>query len=474
MDIAIMMAFAIYFCIVFTIGYFAYLQSKNAAGYNLGGRSLGPWVTAIAAHASDMSSWLFMGFPAAIYATGTLEIWTAISLTFFMYLNWKIIAPRIRILTEQYNAMTLSSFFEKHFADTKGLLRITSSSLCLFFFTVYISANLIAMGRLFEAALGLPYALSIMIGVVAIFFVLLGGFSSVSWIDFFQGIFLLGVIIFVPLYALWLLSASANPLGIVESIRTYAATNHLSLSLFPRWNKHDMFALLNAIIWGLGYFGQPHIITKFMGIRDVNDVKEAQYIGISWQIITLSAAVLVGFVGMLYFPAGMANNEYIFIDLVREILPSFVVGFVLCAIMASTLNVMGAQVLASVSTLSEDLLKPYCKGLQDKAVLYISRLSVVVICLISMLIAYHNKNTNTFSLIKYAWTGLGCTFGPLMLASVSGWRATTQGAFYCILTGGLCAALWPILDIPIPAMIPGFLGGFIALVWVRFDLTNKI
>ena len=469
MNMLMLIAFAIYLSILLVIGYAAYMRSRNAADFALGGRSSGPWVTAIAAHASDMSGWLFMGFPAMIYATGTLQIWTAISLTFFMYLNWKIVAPRIRVLSEKYNAMTLSTFFEKHFGDTNGLLRVTSALFCLYFFTIYISANLITLGLLFESAFGLSYTLGICIGTLVVFYVLLGGFLSISWIDFFQGLFLLAAIIFVPSYALYMLPATAQ--GILPSIRDFASIKQISLNIFPQLNKHDLYIVLGEVIWGLGYFGQPHIITKFMGIRDVTTIKKAQWIGLSWQAITLTAAVLVGFVGMLYFPNGLAKNEFIFIYLVQQLLPTFVAGLVLCAILATAINVMGAQVLVSASVLSEDLFRPFFKKLTDKAIVLISRLSVIGICALSLLIAYHNHNIGIFALVKYAWTGLGCTFGPLMLASVCGVRTSVQGAFYCILAGGIAAALWPLLNTPIPAMIPGFLGGFAAIFLML--KTNK-
>lgn len=463
MNILTLIAFAIYLSILLVIGFIAYQRSKNSADFTLGGRSLGPWVTAIAAHASDMSGWLFMGFPAVIYATGTLQIWTAVSLVFFMYLNWKIIAPRIRVLTEKYNALTLPTFFEKHFNDVKGTLRITSAMFCLFFFTVYISANLITMGRLFESAFGLSYPIGICIGVLVVFYVLLGGFLSISWIDFFQGLFLLVAIIFVPCYAIFALPPQAAPAGIWTTITNFAAENNRSLNFFPELNSHDLLIVLSEIIWGLGYFGQPHIITKFMGIRDVTSIKKAQWIGLSWQIITLSAAVLVGFVGMLYFPQGLLNNDFIFINLVQKLLPTMLAGFVLCAILATSINVMGAQVLVSASVLSEDLFGPFFHTLNDKVIMHISRLSILGICGVSLLIAYLNPHIGIFGLVKYAWTGLGCTFGPLMLASVCGMRTTNKGAFYCILTGGGAAALWPLLSTPIPAMIPGFIGGFTAI-----------
>lgn len=467
MDMSIIVAFAIYLTVLLVIGYLAYLQSRNAADFTLGGRTLGPWVTAIAAHASDMSGWLFMGFPAAIYATGTLEIWTAISLTFFMYLNWKIVAPRIRILSEEHQALTLSTFFEKHWGDVKGLLRVTSALFCLYFFTVYISANLITLGRLFESAFGLSYGLGIIIGALVVFYVLLGGFFSVSWIDFFQGLFLLGVIIFVPLYAIYKLPLAAAPQGLLPAIQNFAALKNISLNFFPQLTQHDLLAVLNAIIWGLGYFGQPHIITKFMGIRNVKDIKEAQRIGISWQIITLGAAVLVGFVGMLYFPNGLKHNDFIFITLVQQLLPTLIAGFVLCAILATAINVMGAQVLVSASTLSEDLFRPCFKKLSDTAVVYISRISVLGICGLSLVIAYYNQDVSLFGLVKYAWTGLGCTFGPLMLSSSYGLKSNRQGAFLCILIGGATAALWPALNTQIPAMLPGFMGGLVALLLYR-------
>ena len=467
MNLYLISAFALYTLCLVGIGFFGYYKNKKSADFALGGRSLGYWVTALAAHASDMSGWLFMAFPATIYAGGLVGAWTAISLTAFMYLNWKFIAPRVRVATEQHKSLTLSSFFEAVSHDKTGYVRITSALLCLFFFTFYISANLAALGLLFESVFGIDYVIGIIIGFFVIFYVLLGGFVSISWIDFCQGIFLLGVIILVPLVA-------CMHVGGVSAIIATAAAKNVSLTILPECSWLGMQEILTSLVWGLGYFGQPHIITKFMGIKNVHEMKKAQIIGLSWQVLALSGALCVGLVGIAFFPHGLVDNQFIFIEMVKALFHPFFVGLILCAVLATAINVIGAQVLVSASVLAEDFYRkiiPVAQVNKEKRIALVSRLSVAVICFIASLIAYCNASVNINALVFYAWTGLGCTFGPLLIVSLYRRSVHYLAALTGILCGGLIAAVWPYCCASIPAMLPGFFLGLSSILIVDKLLT---
>jgi sodium/proline symporter len=464
-------AFAIYFSIIGVIGFLAYLRSTKTGDFALGGRSLNYWVTALATHASDMSGWLFMGFPATIYAAGLLEAWVAIGLTGFMLLSWILVAPALRRLTAYHNVRTLSSFFEKRFNDSSGMLRIISALFCLLFFTFYISANFAVLGHLFESIFGLNYLTGIIIGFFIVFYVLLGGFLSIAWIDCFQGIFLFLAIILVPVVAFF-------HVGGFAAITSSALTRGISLTLIPHtWNDF-VHAFILTTGWGLGYFGQPHIITKFMGIDNPDNIKKARYVGISWQLITMTAAVFVGIVGIAFFPRGLENNELIFIEMTKHLFHPFVAGLILCSIIASAINVTGAQVLSSASVIAEDFYKRWVnsKSSNEKSVTRASRIGVLVICAGAFLIAYANPGKKIFDLVQYAWTGLGATFGPLVLIALHTKVKSRYAALAGIIVGGVGAGLLPYSGLPLSAaaiMVLSFAASAIVIMLVdRMHINN--
>lgn len=466
----IIVAFGIYFAILGIIGFFAYLQSIKKGDFILGSRSLSYWVTALAAHASDMSGWLFMGFPATIYLQGLPAAWTAIGLIFFMYLNWKIVAPKLRTMTEHYRSATITSFFAQRFNDSNTtLLRIAGALACLIFFTLYISASFVALGYLFESIFSISYTTGIYFGVLVIFYILLGGYLSVAWIDFFQGIFLLCMILLVPTVAFF-------HIGSIQTIVTTAQLKNISLTFLPHSLSDAWAALLLASGWGLGYFGQPHIVTKFMGINDVTEMTKAQRVGLSWQTITLVAAICVGLVGIAFFPQGLSNSELIFVAMTKALFSPFFAGIILCAILASAINVIGAQVLASASILAEDFFKYFVRTKSESTARILeqwaSRLSVVVICFLAMLFAITNRQKTIYDLVLYAWTGLGCSFGPLMLVALHSKIRSTRAALTGIIIGGLVAGIWPHINTSIPAMIPGFALSF-AGIWLVAQLKTQ-
>lgn len=459
MEHSLIAAFATYFSMILVIGYLAYKKSSKAHGFTLGNRSLSFWVTALAAHASETSSFLFMALPSVIYTNGLIEGWTTIGLTFFMFLNWRFVAPKLRSATEKLHSNTLSSFFENRFNDKSGLLRIVSAVFCLLYLMFYIAAGLVAMGILFESIFGIPYIVGILLGTAIVFCTLLGGYLSISWIDFFQGMFLLATIIIVPLIAF-----SHCP-G-VSSILAAAQNHHISLSLLPdfSWLTIKKIILL-AVGWGLGYFGQPQILTKFMGISNVHEMRKAQWVGICWQTLSYLAAICVGLIGLAFFKDGAINSQLLFVGMAKQLFPQFIAGLILCAIIAAAINVMSAQVLVSASIIAEDFYKKSIahNNLSEKKIARISRVSVFGLCILAGTFAFFNHNKTIYDLTLYAWTGLGCSFGPLVLVSLHTRISNKYAALAGLIVGGVTAGIWPLINTTVPAMIIGFCASLVAI-----------
>lgn len=465
MNIYTLLAVLCYFTILLTIGILSYRRSLSASDFIIGGRSMNYWLTALAAHASDMSSWLFMGYPAVIFTGGLFNAWTAIGLLIFMYLNWQLIAPKIRIATEQYNSLTFSSFFEHRLSDTSGMIRIFTALISLFFYTIYISAGLVGLGLLIENLFGINYSIGILIGILIVIpYVFTGGYVTLAWIDLFQGIFLMCVIIFVPLYIL-------PKIGGWHSLTLAATNKHLPLSLFPDFSPKTWIEIIGMTAgWGLGYFGQPHIITKFMGIRNVDEISKSKWIGMSWMLLSLIAATLVGLVSIAYFTSGIDQPERVFIEMVRESFPHFIVGFLLCAVLAATINAMSSQVLVLSSNITEDFYKRiFRKTASSQELLIVARIGVIVVTLVAFVIAFEEIST-IYSLVLYAWSGLGASFGPLLIISLYFKTVNKYGAWCGILSGGVIAAVWPYFNqffpFSISALIPAFVISFLLILIV--------
>lgn len=464
--------FILYFLIVIGVALLSFKRQKSDADFVLGSRSLNFWLTALSAHASDMSSWLFLGYPALIFTTGLFSSWAAIGLTLFMFLNWHFIAPKIRTATEQTNSLTLSSYFENRFGDGSGSIRIISAVMSILFFTFYISSGLVGAGILVESLFGISYYIGISLGLfIVVAYVFVGGYRTVAWIDLFQGFFLLAVILIIPTLLLMKWGGFAP---VLKSV----AAKKLSTSLFPDFSPHTFKEILfNTFGWGLGYFGQPHILTKFMGIKKVSDMAKAKYLGISWQILALGAATLIGLMGIYIFPTGIQDPQNVILNIVKETLPPLFAGLVLCAILAATTNVMAAQILVVASNISEDLYKRiFRRDAQMKELLWISRASVLIIATLGFFIAYY-KISSIYSLVLYSWSGLGASFGPLLLLSLYRKGINKYGAFAGILVGGLTAAIWPYIDnilkSDMPSLIPGFFFSLIAIETLSFLARKK-
>jgi sodium/proline symporter len=462
MNIIMFSAFILYFFILLCIACYVHHKITTTSVFFTTRRSVNYLITAIATQASDMGSWLFLAFPAAVYDQGLFEVWTAIGLIFFMFLNWHFIAPRLRIMSEQSHSDTLSTFFEKQFGDRTGWISFMSTLFSLIFFTFYIAAGIVSLGRLFESAFDIHYHAGIVIGLcTAMLYTSIGGFVSTAYCYLFQGLFLLCMIILVPLTALFYIP------GMSSIITAYNA------HMFQFSFLHNMpLGILLAAGWGLGYFGQPHILVNFMSIDDPKKLSSAKIIGLTGQIIVLCAAVAIGLIALAFFPTPVANPELIYIIMTKSLCNPFIAGLAFCAIFAATLSIMYRHILISGSVIAADL---YHKIINPHAIpqqiIFITRIASFIVSLFALYIAWAGKAT-IYGLVHYAWAGLGSTFGPLVIAALYYKNNTRYGALAGLIVGGTTAALWPFTMINISPIIPGFSFNLITLYTVSF-LTKK-
>ncbi len=468
----LVISFLAYFAILLCIGIFAHKKQTSGTGFIMGNRSLNFWLTALSAHASDMSAWLFMGFPAAIFIGGLSKSWIAIGLLGGMFLNWQFISKKLRVESEKLDSYTMPTFFEKRFNDTSGTIRMLTAGISLFFLTAYLSAALIGMGHLFYSVFGIDYYLGLTIAsIVVMLYTFVGGFVTVAWTDLFQALFLLVVIVVVPFVAYFNL-----PEGFA-TVQSVAQVKNIALGFFEDTSFDTFLGIFFLATWGLGYFGQPHIITKFMGIKDASHLNKSKYVGMTWQLIALAGAAMIGFIGIGFFSGGLANPELVFIEMVKALFSPLIGGFIMCAFVAANLSTMDSMILVCASVFSEDLYKPiFHKEASQKQLLRMSRLGVILVSAISLFIAFR-QNSTVIEATRYAWAGLGCSFGPLLLMALYSRHTNRYGAIAGILVGGFFAAAWHwmrdyITVYPVPAEIPGFFLS-LASIYVVSLLTRK-
>ena len=459
---------AIYFIAMFSIGIYAYSATKgNVTGFMLGGRNLNPAVTALSAGASDMSGWMLLGLPGAMYISGLSSAWIALGLTLGAYLNYLLVAPRLRVFTELLDdAVTIPEYFERRFDDRGHLIRILSSVVIIIFFAIYTTSGVVAGGKLFESSFGLNYELGLFITAgVVVAYSTFGGFLAVSTTDFVQGCIMFLALILVPIVTL-------NQIGSV------AQTQHYLMELSPAMltlGGGSLLGILSAASWGLGYFGQPHIIVRFMAIRSVREIKVARRIGMSWMIISLTGAIAVGLVGAAYIKSidgNLSDPETIFIFLSNTLFDPLVSGFLLAAILAAIMSTISSQLLVTSCSLTEDIYHTFLrKKANDTELVLVGRFSIVAVALLAIFLA-HNRDSSILSLVSNAWAGFGAAFGPVVLLSLFWARMTRQGALAGILVGASAVLFWIYGDFTInnqtPSdyiyeIVPGFFAGVIAI-----------
>jgi len=474
--ITIAIVFILYLVLMVAIGLKFYSKTSNLNDYFLGGRNLGSWLTALSAQASDMSGWLLIGLPGTAYViyTGTSEaIWTAVGLVIGTYLNWLFVAKRLRKYTEvSGNSITIPDFLENRFKDSKHILRIISAVFIVIFFLVYTSSQFSAGAKLFSTVFGLNYTTGLILGAaIIVSYTALGGFSAVCWTDAIQGGIMFFALLAVPFMAMHEMG------GIGEVSTRLAQLTPESLGFFPMKNGAiDSMLLASGLGWGLGYFGQPHILARFMAIQSPDMIRKSRIIAMIWVIITLTAAVAIGVIGKAYMP-DLTDGETIYMTMINAMFPDVIAGILLTAILAAIMSTASSQLLVTASSASRDLYALlFKKSTNGTEIVWVSRITVLVISLIAIAIAM-DANSSVFGLVACAWGGFGAAFGPLILFSLFWKRITVQGAIGGMIVGGVVDLFWYSMKahggiFSVYEIIPGFIASTAAII--IFSLCTKV
>ena len=465
---AVMATFLIYLFLMLGIGVWAWKRTNNASDYFLGGRTLGAWPAALSAGASDMSGWLLLGLPGYAFAAGLEAFWLAGGLLFGTWLNWLLMAKRLRVYSEVAgNSLTLPAFFSNRFRDRSNMLQTVSAFFILLFFLFYTSSGLVAGGKLFENVFGLDYTTAVVIGTVCIIsYTLFGGFLAVSWTDLVQGLLMAVALLIVPVIAIQSLTTEHSVIALLDSHNPEL----LNLWTSAEGQPLTWIAILSLVAWGFGYFGQPHILARFAGIRSQADVPVARRIAVVWSGLSMGGAMLVGMIGLLYLNhtgATLADGETIFMVMVNAMFHPVIAGILLAAILAAIMSTADSQLLVSSSALAEDFYKNVLKkDASSEQVMRVGRISVVVIALVALMLAM-NPDSSVLGLVSYAWAGFGAAFGPALLISMFWKRMNRFGALAGIVTGGVTVVLWKQFSgglFDLYEIVPGIVFASVAIV----------
>ncbi len=455
----------IYLVGMLIIGYLAAKLTSNLSDYVLGGRRLGAGVAALSAGSSDMSGWLMLGLPGAVYASGMGSIWLAIGLAAGAYLNWQFVAKPFRVYTEVANdSITVPDFFENRFHDKSKILRVFSAIIILIFFTFYTSSSLVGGAILLEQSFNMDYRLALWVGAAVILsYTFFGGFLAASWTDFIQGILMFLALIIIPIVAI-------NELG--GWSETVSAVGAIDTSYLNIYTGATFVGVVSLLAWGLGYFGQPHIIVRFMGIKSTREIPKARLIGMVWMIVSLFGAIFVGFSGIAYFAdSPLENSETVFIMFSQVLFNPWVAGFLLAAILSAIMSTVDSQLLVSSSALAQDFYSAiFRKDASQKEEVLVGRISVVVIAIIAIFLGY-DRDSKVLELVSYAWAGFGAAFGPVVIFSLFWKRMTRNGALAGMLTGAATVIIWKQLSgglFDVYELLPGFIFASIAIMVFSF------
>ncbi|MBB1363285.1 sodium/proline symporter PutP [Shewanella sp. SR44-4] len=447
----IIITFIGYLALMMGIGYWAYRKTDTVDDYILGGRKMGPAVTALSVGASDMSGWLLLGLPGAVYLSGLGEAWIGFGLVFGAWLNWLFVAKRLRIYTQvANNSLTLPDFFENRFNDSHGLLKLVSALTILIFFTFYASSGMVGGAILFEKVFGLDYNLALLIGsFIIVSYTFVGGFFAVSWTDFFQGCLMLIALLIVPI-------------AIFSQPDTQASFEQIDPAMLSFINENTtVIGLVSLLAWGLGYFGQPHILSRFMAIGSPKDLVLSRRIAMSWMLVSLVGALATGIAGSLYFAAEpLENSETVFIHLAHAAFNPWIGGLLIAAILSAIMSTIDSQLLVCSSVITEDF---YLKWLRPQAsskeLMLVGRIGVIAIALVAGVVAL-NPESSVLGLVSYAWAGFGAAFGPVVLLSLFWQGYSRNGAISTILVGALTVVVWKQLTggiFELYEIVPGFI-----------------
>ncbi|MDR1913034.1 MAG: sodium/proline symporter PutP [Clostridiales bacterium] len=466
-----LVAFVLYFAVIVGIGVYFYLKTRggNEKDYFIGGRKMNSWVTALSAQASDMSAWLLMGLPGSIFAAGLGKVWISIGLLIGTYLNWKFVAPRLRRFSQESgDAITIPEYLTNRFLAQSTALQVISALVFLVCFTVYTASSLKACGVLFNIVFGWDVTVTTWAAAgIILFYTFLGGFAAVCWTDFIQGILMLCALLIVPVLALF--SLQNTPSAVASAALPEHYFNFLPSGKFD-WTS--ISTILSGLGWGLGYFGMPHILVRFMSIKHASMIKKSRVIAMVWVVLALAAATAVGIIGRMYVPElADGNTEQVFIQMVGRLLPSFIGGLFLSGILAASMSTADSQLLVSASAFASDIYKPiFTKNkVSDRQMMMVSRLVVLIISVIAAFIAINPNSGNIMSLVENAWAGFGSSFGPVIILSLFWRRFNYTGAIAGIIAGAVTDIVW-LLFLSAPTglyeIFPGFAASLIAAIVV--------
>lgn len=481
MQTGVWISLTIYFVAMLGIGFYAYRKSTgNSEEYMLGGRDLPPAVAALSAGASDMSGWLLLGLPGALYAAGLVEAWIGVGLFIGALVNWIVVAPRLREQTERYdNALTIPEFLANRFPTQASALRLVSALIIVVFFAVYTASGLVAGGKLFSTAFNGGYQTGVWLTLgIVLAYTVIGGFLAVCLTDFVQGCIMMVALIIMPAVVLY----AGDGGGFAQAGQTLSGIEGFTLS----WWSEDMTLIgwFSLMAWGLGYFGQPHIIVRFMAVRTVAEVSTARNYAMSWMGISLIGAIGVGIFGRAYVERSglaLADPETIFILLAETLFPALITGFLFAALLAAIMSTVSSQLLVSSSSLAEDFYRLLVnKKASDRTIVTVGRLAVVAVGAVAAVIA-GDPDSEVLGLVSNAWAGFGAAFGPLMILSLTWSRMTGIGAVAGLVIGALTVIVWialgwnsSFLGGPgVYEMIPGFLISMAAIVGVSLATNAK-
>ncbi|WP_367990367.1 sodium/proline symporter PutP [Vibrio sp. NTOU-M3] len=470
---AITTTFVAYLILMLAIGVIAYQRTKNSTDYFLGGRSLGPWPAALSAGASDMSGWLLLGLPGYAYAAGIEAFWLAGGLLIGTWLNWLVNAKRLRTYSITTDALTLPEFLSRRFNDHSKLIQVISAFFILLFFLFYTSSGLVAGGKLFETVFGLDYTTAVIIGTLCVVsYTLFGGFLAVSWTDLVQGLLMAAALMIVPI--------AAMEGGFSDLSQQMESINPELLTL---WNDSkgeplSAIAIISLVAWGLGYFGQPHILARFKASRSNRDLTTARRIAVIWTALSMAGAMLVGIVGLIYVTnSGVTvdDGEKIFMLLVNSLFHPVIAGILLAAILAAVMSTADSQLLVSSSALAEDFYKQvFKKDASSEEIVMVGRVAVIGISIVALVLAM-TPDSSVLGLVSYAWAGFGAAFGPALVLSLYWSRMNRNGALAGIVIGGVTIVVWKQLSggwFDVYEIVPGIIFSTISIVAVSL-LTGE-
>ena len=459
-----LIAIVIYFSGMIAIGLWANSKTKNLDDYMLGGRNLKPGVAALSAGASDMSGWFLMGLPGAVYLTGMVEAWIAIGLTIGAWLNWKFVAPRLRAYTEvSNNSITIPSFLDNRLKGGSRLLRIVSGLIILVFFTFYVSSGMVAGGLFFQSSFGSTYHAGLLLVVgVTIAYTLFGGFLGATYTDVAQGLLMFAALLLVPVVGV------INVGGFGQMAENIRAVQPDALSMV---SGATAIGVISALAWGLGYFGQPHIIVRFMAMRSPADAKTGRRIGLTWMVLSVIGAIATALVGVAYYgnrpDESPTDPESVFLDLAQVFFHPVIAGFVLAAVLAAIMSTVSSQLIVSSSALVEDLYKLTVKeSPSERKQVWMGRAGVALVALVATFLAWEQNNT-ILGLVAFAWAGFGASFGPIVILSLFWRKLTNLGAITGMLLGAVTVFAWTVTPwADLYEIIPGFLVSLVSAVLV--------